>query len=263
MLSLERLQQTMARSVLGGPSLGMSLLLESGRANPYRRMRIYQNNTRASLTATLMTVFPVTVRMVDERFFRYAANEFIRENPPIEPRLVRYGADFPAFLRAFKGLEELPYVAETARLEWAIAEALDEASLPPVPIAALKGREESRTPELILQPSVRQVISHWPVLAIWSAHQDGGTPTRGWRRKPERIGLWRAGDNIRFSRLSSAEFSFRYSLAMGLGLDKAVSRALTHEPMFDLAGALARLFNDGLVACVRFDEFHQIEGLPS
>lgn len=263
MLSLERLQQTVARSVLGGSSLGMSSLFEVGRADPYRRMRIYQNNTRASLTNTLMTVFPVTVRMVDERFFRYAANEFIRKNPPTEPRLVRYGSEFPAFLRTFDGLEELPFIAETARLEWAIAEALDEASLPPVPIAALNGSDGSHTPEIILQPSFRQVISHWPVLAIWSAHQDGGAPTRGWHRKPERIGLWRAGDNVRFTRMSSAEFSFRYSLSMGLGLDKAVARALTHEPMFDLAGALVRLFGDGLVAKVRFDEFHQIEGLPS
>jgi hypothetical protein len=208
-----------------------------------------------------MTVFPVTVRMVDERFFRHAANEFIRRTPPSEPRLVRYGSQFPAFLRTFQGLEELPFVAETARLEWAIAEALDEASLPPVPIAALNGTAE--TPELILQPSFRQVISHWPVLAIWSAHQDGGAPTRGWHRKPERICLWRAGDNVRFMRLGSAEFSFRYSLAIGLGLDKAAARALTHEPMFDLAGALVRLFADGLVAKVRFDEFHQIEGLLS
>ena len=263
MLSLERLQQTVARSVLGGPSLGMSLLLEASRANPYRRMRIYQNNTRASLTSTLMTVFPVTVRMVDERFFRYAADGFIRNNPPAEPRLVRYGSEFPAFLRTFKGLEELPFVAETARLEWAIAEALDEASLAPVPIAALNGSDDGQTPEIVLQPSMRQVISHWPILAIWSAHQDGGAPTCGWHRKPERITIWRAGDNVRFSRLSSAEFSFRYSLSKGLGLDKAVSRALTHDPMFDLSGALVRLFGDGLVAKVRFDEFHHIEGLPS
>jgi hypothetical protein len=261
MLSLERLQQTVAGSVLGRTGFGLSPLVAGGRADPYRRMRIYQNNTHASLTSTLMAVFPVTVRMVDERFFRYTANEFIRANPPTEPRLVRYGASFPAFLRTFKGLEELPFVAETARLEWAIAEALDEASLPPVPIAALNGSYEA--PEPVLQPSFRQVISHWPVLAIWSAHQDGGAPARGWHRKPERIGVWRAGDNVRFSRLSSAEFSFRYSLARGLGLDKAVARALTHEPMFDLAGALTRLFGDGLVVKVRFDEFHQIEGLPT
>jgi hypothetical protein len=263
MLSLDGLQRTVARAVLGRTDFGLSPLVAAGRADPYRRMRIYQNNTRASLTSTLMTVFPVTVRMVDERFFRYAANEFIRENPPGEPRLVRYGSSFPAFLRTFKGLEELPYVAETARLEWAIAEALDEASRPAVPIAALNGATGETAPELVLQPSLRMVISHWPVLAIWSAHQGGGAPTRGWHRKPERIALWRSGDNIRFLRLGGAEFSFRHSLARGSGLDKATARALTHDPMFDLAGALVRLFGDGHVACVRFDDFHQIEGLPS
>ncbi|MEP9389836.1 DNA-binding domain-containing protein [Mesorhizobium sp. KR9-304] len=261
MLSLEGLQKAVARSVLGHAALGLSPLMASGAADPYRRMRIYQNNTRSTLTATLKTVFPVTVRLVDERFFGYAANEFIRTNPPNEPRLVRYGADFPAFLRTFKGLEDLPFVSEVARLEWAIAEALDEASLPAVPIAALNGNA-AETPELVLQPSLRLVISHWPVLAIWSAHQDGGAPTCGWHRRPERIALWRTGDNIRFSKLSGAEFSFRYSLAHGHGLDKAVSRALTHEPMFDLTGSLVRLFGDGLVSRVRFDDFHQIEGLP-
>ncbi len=263
MLTLEGLQKTVARSVLGKTALGLSPLMAAGAADPYRRIRIYQNNTRSTLTNTLMTVFPVTVRMVDERFFRHVANEFVRLHPPSEPRLVRYGADFPAFLRTLKGLEELPFVSETARLEWAIAEALDAASLPPVPIAALSGAGAEAAPDLILQPSLRMLISHWPVLAIWSAHQDGGAPTRGWHRKPERIALWRSGDNIRFVRLSGAEFSFRYSLERGLPLEKAVARALTHDPMFDLPGAISRLFGDGLVARVRFDDFHQIEGLPS
>ena len=66
MLSLERLQNTVARSVLGKPHFGLSPLLSAGGADPYRRLRIYQNNTRASLTATLVAVFPVTVRLVDE-----------------------------------------------------------------------------------------------------------------------------------------------------------------------------------------------------
>ena len=68
----------------------------------------------------------------------------------------------------------MPFVAETARLEWAIAEALDAASLPATAVAALDGDDGEATPELVLQPSLRFVISHWPVLSIWSAHQDGG-----------------------------------------------------------------------------------------
>jgi hypothetical protein len=257
MLTLERLQHTIARAVLGTPQFDLSPLLEAGSADPIRRLRIYQNNTRASLTSTLIAVFPVTTRLVDERFFRYAASEFVRFHPPSEPRLVRYGSEFPNFLRTFDGLIEMPFVAETARLEWAIGEALDAASLPATSIAAIEGAGET-TPELVLQPSLRFVISHWPVLSIWSAHQEGGDLENldASARKPQRLGLWRSGDNVRFSLLTSAEFSFRFSLKAGLGLEKAVARALTHDPMFDVAGALVRLFRDGLVTSVRNNRSH-------
>lgn len=257
MLTLENLQHTVARTVLGKPDFGLSPLLAAGRADPVRRMRIYQNNTRSSLTSTLIAVFPVTTRLVDERFMRYAASEFIRFHPPSEPRLVRYGAEFANFLRTFDGLTEMPFVSETARLEWSIAEALDSASLPSLSVSALDGAEEA-TPELVLQPSLRFVISHWPVLSIWSAHQEGrdteSVPVA--ERKPERVALWRAGESVRFSLLTSAEFSLRYSLRAGLDLEKAVSRAFTHDPMFDLAGALVRLFGDGLVTDVRAQLSH-------
>lgn len=253
MLTLERLQNTIAGAVLGKPQLGLSPLLEAGAADPMRRLRVYQNNTRSSLTATLIAVFPVTARLVDERFFRYAASEFIRFHPPSEPRLVRYGSAFPNFLRTFDGLAQMPFVAETARLEWAIAEALDSGSLAAAPLSALNVGDSGGTPELVLQPSLRFVISHWPVLSIWSAHQEGGdlSTVRASERKAQRVALWRAGDNVRFALLTSAGFSFRYSLKAGLGLDKAVARALTHEPMFDLVSALVALFGDGLVTEVR------------
>ena len=162
MLTLDRLQYTIANAVLGNAQFGLSPLLEVGPSDPLRRLRVYQNNTRSSLTSTLLAVFPVTARLVDERFFRYAASRFIRFHPPSEPRLVRYGSAFPNFLRTFEGLADMPFVAETARLEWAIAEALDEASLHPAPLAALTAAAEE-TPELVLQPSLRFVVSHWPL----------------------------------------------------------------------------------------------------
>ena len=88
------------------------------------------------------------------------------------------------------------------------------------------------------------------MLSIWSAHQEGGRldGLRADEPKPERVALWRSGDNVRFSLLTGAQFSFRYSLKAGLGFDRAVARALTHEPMFDHADALVSLFGDGLVA---------------
>lgn len=249
MLSLERLQSRLARTVLHGDVMGVAGLLSAGRADPYSRLRIYGNNTRSSLTATLMTVFPVTVRLVDERFFRYAASEFIRRHPPVEARLVRYGADFPRFLRTFDGLTDLAFVAETARLEWAIAEALDCAAVPACPASALGAASALETPDLRLQPSLRLMVSHWPALTIWSDHQRETSPhVAGAEPRTERIAVWRAGDNVRFQLLCAANFAFRHALAHGQGLDRAAMRALAEDAQFDLADALARLFIDGLVA---------------
>lgn len=255
MLSLEALQKTIAQSVLGRPYFGVSPLLEGKHYDPYGRLRIYRNNTRASLTSTLMAVFPVTVQLVDERFFRYAASEFVRLLPPAEPRLVRFGADFPNFLRTFEGVSAMPFVAETARLEWAIAEALDASARPALGQSTLQDGGDDTTPDLILQPSLRMIVSHWPILSIWSAHQDGGRfePMEGNVRRAERLAVWRQDETVRFARLDAAQFAFRYSLKAGHGLEKAALRALSHNPMFDLAGAVTALFNDGLVAHIRFD----------
>lgn len=253
MLSLERLQNRLVRSVLHGDVMGLAGLLSAGRADPWSRLRIYENNTRASLTATLMAVFPVTTRLVDERFFRYAASAFIRRHPPHEPRLVRYGEGFPAFLRSFEGLADLPFVAETARLEWAIAEALDVATRPACPLTALNATVTWQSPDMLLQPSLRLLVTAWPALAIWRDHQGGEAeiPSAGWRREMQRIALWRSGDRVRFQLLEPADFAFRHALAHGQGLERAIARAQTETPLFDLASALARLFGDGLVTGIR------------
>ncbi|TIX81926.1 MAG: DUF2063 domain-containing protein, partial [Mesorhizobium sp.] len=125
MLPLELLQTTMARSVLITEPAVAAKMLTAGKADPMARLRIYQNNTRSSLTAVLMAVFPV----------------------------------------------DTPVVAETARLEWAIAEALDAASLPPRTLAEYDKADLSASPDILLQPSLRLIVSHWSILYVWTAHQ--------------------------------------------------------------------------------------------
>lgn len=252
MLSLEALQRRIARSVLDGNVMGLSALVSAGRADAYSRLRIYRNNTISSLTTTLMAVFPVTARLVDERYFRYVAAAFIRRHPPGEPRLVRYGERFPCFLRSFDGLTQMPFVAETARLEWFIAEALDAPAQPSCPLSAIATAMDAASPELQLQPSLRLFVANRPALSIWTAHQkpddfDGSVLAR---THSERICLWREGEIVRFRLHDAAEFAFRHALANGQGLNRAATRALTHDPRFDLGSAILRLFQDGLVTAV-------------
>lgn len=253
MLPLELLQTTMARSVLITEPAVAAKMLTAGKADPMARLRIYQNNTRSSLTAVLMAVFPVTVRLIDERFFRFAASEFIRRHPPTESRLAHYGAGFPRFLKTIDTLADMPVVAETARLEWAIAEALDAASPPPRTLAEYDNADLSASPDILLQPSLRLIVSHWSILSVWTAHQHEAAVDQhsAWKRRPERVALWRAGESVRLVLLDRANFAFRHSLKHGLGLEHAITRSLALDPAFDLVSALVRLFGDGLVTEVR------------
>ena len=253
MLPLEHLQTSMARSVLAIEPLVAAKMLTAGKADPLARLRIYQNNTRSSLTAVLMAVFPVTVRLVDERFFRFVASEFIRRHPPVKSRLARYGAGFPRFLKTIDTLSDMPIVAETARLEWTIAEALDAACLPPRTLAEYDSTNLGPSPDILLQPSLRLIVSHWSILSVWTAHQQEAAIDQhsAWTRRPQRVALWRAGDSVRLVLLDRANFAFRHSLKHGLGLEHATSRALALDPAFDLVSALVRLFGDGLVTDVR------------
>ncbi|OBQ75578.1 DUF2063 domain-containing protein [Mesorhizobium loti] len=253
MLPLEHLQTSMARSVLAIEPLVSAKMLTAGKADPLARLRIYQNNTRSSLTAVLMAVFPVTVRLVDERFFRFVASEFIRRHPPVESRLAHYGAGFPRFLKTIDTLSDMPIVAETARLEWAIAEALDVASLPPRTLAEFDNTDLGPSLDILLQPSLRLIVSHWSILSVWTAHQQGAAVDHHspWTRRSERVALWRAGDSVRLVLLDRANFAFRHSLNHGLGLEHATTRALALDPAFNLVSALVRLFGDGLVTNLR------------
>ncbi|MCA1449838.1 putative DNA-binding domain-containing protein [Ensifer sp. IC3342] len=249
MSSIETLQSVVARAVLTTGPADILPLLARGRFDPARRLNIYRNNTLVSLTTTLKAVFPVTVRLLDERYFSYVANCFIRSSPPQEPRLSRYGAGFAAFLARFEGTAHMPFVSEVARIEWKIAEALDAPLQRPSTLIELYEGLASASFALFLQPSLRLLFCRWPALSIWAAHQQGGDADglADLNREPERIALWRHGDTVRFLRLDAAELAFWHMLMRGRGLEAAVARACRHSPEFDIARALTGLFVSELV----------------
>ena len=250
MLSDHALQSAVARSILSEGTIDLAPLLRKGSFDPLLRFNIYRNNAMASLTATLVTVFPTTLRLLGESYFRYLAGAFIRSNPPTEPRLTRYGRTFPAFVASFEGTRTMPFVAETALLEWRIAEAFDAPTLPACSLAQLCEGRADAVPSLVLQPSLRLLVCRWPALEIWSAHQPGSELASLGRigRRPERIALWRDRDSIRFLRLDKPRFQFLHSLMTHRNLEIAVTRVMARSPQSDLLGALGGVFDAGLVA---------------
>lgn len=254
MQSLAELQQAMRAEVLGSerspaaPALA-ALILSDG-LTVERRLDVHRNNTLASLTSALAEAYPVIRRLVGEGFFAGAARAYVRHQPPCEARLSYYGDGFAAFLAGYPPARGLPYLADVARLEWAVNESFYAAEAPPLDPARLAALSpaESAGLRLALHPSCRLVASPYPVERIWRANQPDGDAgdTIDLGAGACRLLVRRDGFDLRFAALDAGGFALLAVLARGETLGAAYGAATAEQPDFDLATALQRHIAAGL-----------------
>jgi hypothetical protein len=250
--SLRELQRDVLDAVLGRGDAAAAGWVQGDLVAARGRLAIYRHHVFATLTAVLEAAFPVVCRLVNERFFAYAADGYIRRHPPSGPCLFEYGGTFPAFLAGFSPCRDLPYLADVARLEWALHHAFHAPDHVPLEAETLRVRATEVTGEtvLALDPSLTLVASRWPIGRIWQANQPEADP--GATVDLREGGVWlevrRAGESVAFRGLGAGQFTFRQALAEGHRLADAVGRAVAVDEGFDLPGALAALVQEGLLA---------------
>lgn len=120
-------------------------------ASDERRFDIHRNNWRGNLRAALRAGYPVIERLVGADFFNYCADAHIDAHPSRSSNLENYGEDFAWFLGEFAAASSLPYLADVAKLEFAID----------VLLAAYENDDD-----VVL-------CSPFPILKIWQANQSG------------------------------------------------------------------------------------------
>lgn len=257
MIALHELQSIMGRALLGHPTEASSFVEADGIGGE-ARLAIYAHHVTTTLTEALASTFPVVQRLVAPGFFAYAADAYVRAQPPGSPCLFEYGAGFPDFLGAFPPCGDLPWLADVGRLEWAInvaRHAADTVPIEPSTLAALTGNDAGRVC-LRLDPSLSFLESPWAVDALWTLHQHEDLPAslaldaadvRVQVRRVTRRVTRRDGEDVTVKRLPAAEFAFRRTLGTGASLARASAAALERSAEFDLTASLVELLRETLV----------------
>jgi hypothetical protein len=253
MSMLGELQALFKRALLQEDTAAVGTVLGDG-LGPEARLALYRHHVFTTLTDVLKAVYPVVCRLVDARFFAYAAHHYIRQQPPTGPCLFEYGASFPRFLADFPPCRALVYLPDVARLEWAIHRAWYAEDAVPLTAECLRGFAPHALASLTLalDPSVSYVRSLWPIERIWRANQPEAAASETVRlaADPVCLEVRRRNDNVAFWALAADTFAFRLALSEGRPLEAALEAALTAEPRFDLATALQALFAESLVVNV-------------
>jgi hypothetical protein len=236
------------RAALLEDDAAVAALVAADALTPAARLAVYRHHVLTSLTAALEATFPVVVRLVDARFFRYAADRYVREQPPAGPCLFEYGASFPDFLAGFPSCRGLVYLADVARLEWAMNVAAHAPDAAPLTVEAARALAPGALDGLAvgLHPSVTLLCSPWPVDRIWRANQpDAGDAVVDLDAGGAALQIWRRNDAVVFRALTPAALALRTALAGEWRLPAAMAAALAAEPDPDLAVVLREALEEG------------------
>ena len=204
------------------------------------RLDIYRNTIFSGLTRALRLAFPAVERLVGDEFFAGASDAFIRQHLPRAAYLDLYGGEFPDFLSSFPPVTSLPYLADVARLDWAVNRALhapDDMPLDLSQLAALALEDQGRV-RFRAQPSVGLLRSDFPVNDIWQAvlkGDDQALADLDLAAEPALLLIERNSTGVEVTRLNEPAWLF---------LDALCRR----EPLFSAIDSAADIDAPGLLA---------------
>lgn len=254
MLALRDLQAALAAHLEGEERPALADLVVGDAIAASARLRIHRHHVRQSLVGALAATFPTVQAIVGEAFFGTMAKGFIREDLPAQPVLAEYGAGVPAYVSAYGPAATMPYLADVARLDWALNFSYHSPLAPRLVASDLAGLAGERLFELKLAFAAGAILvrSPWPIDRIWHAAQPGAPAgTVSLEEGPASVLVLRRPDDSAFASLDPAEAAFVAAVAEGGSLGAAAEAAFVVEPAFDPSTTFAKLLSLQAFAALR------------
>jgi hypothetical protein len=218
---LHETQRAMRTWLVDGERDAAAALLADGLSPD--RLDIYRNTFVANATRALRLTYPAVHKLVGDDFFQAAAAAFVAQHPPRSACFDDYGETFAAFLADFQPALSLAYLADVARLEWAVSRAIHADDVAPLDLArlvALSPKEQERV-AFVPHPSLSLLSLAAPADTIWGAVLGGDDATLAAidpGEGPVRLLVERGDGGPEVQRLDTAAWHFAAELCCGFPL---------------------------------------------
>ena len=236
MLPLRELQSCFFHAIAHDPgkSNGFDPILvqtvrKHGLLSPEERVNIYAQMYFARLLDALYEDFPCVAAFLGYERFRDLVRAYLRIYPSTHPSLRHIGRHFATFLDTQADIEEdLPFLADLARLEWTRLEVFDAPDAEPLQLQHLQHLPPEDWPALRfhLIPASHLLHSVWPVHELWAAGEGE---------------LWSAQVRPTVVRVWRQEFAV-YHTSMDAVEQQALARVRQGEPFAAICTALESFF---------------------
>jgi hypothetical protein len=227
--------------------------LRDAPARTTRALQAYRAHAGALAERALTAAFPTVAQLVGEESFAALARALWSAQPPQRGDIGCWGEALPEFIAAAPQLAEEPYLADVARLDWAVHRAEQAAARSTASGLELLAEADPSTLRLRLAGGVAPLRSAHPVVSIWHAHrslaEDRFAPVREAfaTGRGENALVWRDGFKAAVSAVPEADACFMQSLIDGRSLALALDLA---GPEFAFDRWLLRALQQGWLQAV-------------
>jgi hypothetical protein len=223
-----------------------------------RGLAAYRANAGALAERALAAAYPTLQQLVGDESFAALARAFWHRHPPERGDITTWGGELAGFVAAAQSLAEEPYLADVARLEWALhtaAGAADSSAAPPG-LERLADADPA-TLRLLARPGTALVESAHPIVAIWQAHRaEAGAGDDRFaavrqafaESRADAALVWRAGWRVEVAALPPPDAQFTAAVLGGQPLGAALHAVQERSPSFDFTAWLLAALQRGWLA---------------
>jgi hypothetical protein len=223
-------------------------LVVGGELAAHARLEIYRNAYVARLVECLADDYPAVAHALGGAAFEATCRAFIACTPPASSSLNFYGAPFADFCGASIHRPDAGFLADLARLEWALVEVIHadaEATLDPKQLAGV-GADEWPRLRLVASPALRLVRCSYPVHRYYQAFVEKDAP-RALEPAPCGVAVCRQADDVWRFGLEPTWVELLAQLCAGVPLGSALAAFEAGASEEDLA-ALQRTLCEWVAA---------------
>ncbi len=178
--SLKTLQRRLAAEILrhaAGAGEGDDVLVADLRVPPgvdsLTRLDVYREGYPARILEALREAYPAIANICGEGSFANLVRRYLRACDVSASSLNDIGRQLPAHCTRDPLAANLPFLADLARLEWAVLCAFHSRQRDPIDAASFSTWDMSDWERAIFsfQPSLAIVHSAWPIRDLWQSRQ--------------------------------------------------------------------------------------------
>jgi hypothetical protein len=164
-------QSALLAAVLAPRGVDQVAGFEDGAVLFSRGLGAYRVHARASAARALGNTFPTVLAMLGDDNFQALAQSYLMQHPQTQGDLGAWGQDLAAFIDAQADLQAWPYLADCARLDFAVhqCERAADAEFDAVSMVRLADTDPAQL-RLEFMPGTALIVSDGPLRLIHQAH---------------------------------------------------------------------------------------------